>query len=374
MSHKYRVLHLTHDMGIGGTEQVICQLIRNLDTSKYQCDIACIDGEVGPLGQQIKAHGVNFSVFHRQPGFDMALIRNIRRLLRSERYDIVHCHQYTPYVYGMCAALFTGAKVVFTEHGRFHPDSYSWKRRLVNPLLGFCTHSIVAISAATARALEHYEWFSARAIDVIYNGIDPASSQPAADSARARSDSGVPQHHLVFGTIARFDTIKNIPMMIESFAQVHRELPETTLLLVGDGAERQKLEQLVAERGLTDAVVFTGYQEDTATFMSMIDVYLLTSFSEGTSMVLLEAMSTGTASIVTSVGGNVEIIEHEHNGLVVESDDIAGCTQSMMRLASDSDLRKALGAAALTVFNQRFSVSTMSSRYSETYERVLGLQ
>lgn len=370
MSHKYRILHLTHDMGIGGTEQVICQLISNLD-EQYECDIACIDGTVGPLGQQLKQQGIRFSVFDRQPGFDLALIGNIRKLLRENSYDIIHCHQYTPYVYGILAAMFGPAKVVFTEHGRFHPDSYSWKRRLVNPLLGWCTDSIVAISAATARALSHYEWFSARAIDVIYNGIDPDSdSQPK----QLRGELGIPADHVVFGTIARFDPIKNIPMMIEAFATVHQEHKNTTLLLVGDGDEREKLELLVEQSGLKHAVVFTGYQEDTASFMAMMDVYLLTSFSEGTSMVLLEAMSSGTSSIVTAVGGNVEIIEHDVNGMIVESEDVPALAGWMSQLAVDSVLRQRLGEAATVVFNERFSVATMSSRYSETYHRVLGVR
>jgi len=378
MSHKYRILHLTHDMGIGGTEQVICQLISNLG-DQYQCDIACIDGKIGPLGQQLKQQGIRFSVFNRRPGFDIALIGSIRKLLRENNYDIIHCHQYTPYVYGICAALFGPTRVVFTEHGRFHPDSYSWKRRLVNPLLGWCTDSIVAISAATARALAHYEWFSARAIDVIYNGIDPDSGAPNSRlqgelNSELRSTLGIPAKHVVFGTIARFDPIKNIPMMIESFAEIHRGNENTTLLLVGDGDERAKLEQLVKQSGLSDAVVFTGYQEDTASFMAVMDIYLLTSFSEGTSMVLLEAMSTGTCSIVTAVGGNVEIIEHDVTGLIVESEDVPALSRCMKQLAEDPALRTRLGDAATAVFNKRFSVATMSNRYSETYDRVLGVR
>jgi len=372
MSHKYRILHLTHDMGIGGTEQVICQLIRNLDSTKYQCDIACIDGLLGPLGQQLKQDGVQFSVFDRRPGFDRALIGAIRRLLRENRYDIIHCHQYTPYVYGICAALFGRTKVVFTEHGRFHPDSYSWKRRLVNPLLGWCTDSIVAISAATAGALVHYEWFSAKTIDVIYNGIDQTN---VADdqSTKSRNEYNIPDDYIVFGTIARFDPIKNIPMMVEAFAQVHKENSKTRLLLVGDGDERQKLNEQVERLGLAEAVIFTGYQQDTPKFMSMIDVYLLTSFSEGTSMVLLEALSTGTASIVTRVGGNVEIIDHNCSGLIIDSEDVEALVFCMMQLAADSNLRQRLSDKAVAVFNENFTVNTMASRYSETYHRILGV-
>jgi glycosyltransferase involved in cell wall biosynthesis len=148
MSHKARILHLTHEMAFGGTQQVISQLVTNLDSERFYCEIACIDGKVGSLGEKLQSNGTNVHVLHRGSGFDFALVKAVRKLLKDEKFDIVHCHQYTPYVYGIFASLFTRVKVVFTEHGRFHPDSYSWKRRLVNPVLGKLTDSIVAISVA----------------------------------------------------------------------------------------------------------------------------------------------------------------------------------------------------------------------------------
>lgn len=108
--------------------------------------------------------------------------------------------------------------------------------------------------------------------------------------------------------------------------------------------------------------------------MSLIDVYLLTSFSEGTSMVLLEAMSTGTCSIVTNVGGNSEIIEHDVNGMIVESGDTDSLVHWMRELDIDKATRQRLGEAAITVFNERFSVETMSARYEASYDRVLGIR
>lgn len=372
MARKYQILHLTHDMGVGGTEQVISQLVRNLDSSRFECDVACIDGEVGPLGDQLRPLGIKFHVFDRKPGFDLSLIRDIRARLKENRYHIIHCHQYTPYVYGVLAALFSGVKVVFTEHGRFHPDSYSWRRRLINPLLGWPTDSIVAISAATARALAHYEWFSAKAIEVIYNGMDAVRER--GDPEQCRREFDIPTGNLVFGTIARFDPIKNIPMMIDAFDIVHRSNPASTLLLVGDGAERDRLEIQVKRLGLTDSVIFTGYRTDTSSLMSIMDVYLLSSYSEGTSMVLLEAMSTGTCSIVTRVGGNIEIIEHKSNGIVVESEDVNSLAAWMEQLAGDAELRRRLGKNGMNDFEDRFSVATMSTRYVETYDRVLGIR
>lgn len=363
-----RILHLTFDMGIGGTEQVITQLVNNLDTSLYKSSIACIEGEVGLLGRALQDKGIEFLVFSREPGFDLKLIIQIRAALQHHQFDIIHCHQYTPFVYGVLAALFSKTKVVFTEHGRFHPDSYSWKRRLVNPLLGCSAKAIVAISKATAKALAHYEWFPSKSIEVVYNGIQVSGAVQHGDGQRKALQIGAEE--LVFGTIARFDSIKNLPMMIKSFRSVSTTYPGARLLLVGDGDERHYLEALVEEYNLQDKVIFTGYQHNTLPYMSVIDIYLMTSFSEGTSMTLLEALSMGICSIVTGVGGNIEIVEHEVSGVVVESADVAGLADWMLKLAADPAKRQLLGEGGKRVFAGRFSVDKMIEKYSDIYQRI----
>lgn len=368
MEKKRRILHLTYDMGVGGTEQVITQLVQNLDADDYENSIACIDGQIGLLGENLGKQGIEFHVFERVPGFDTNLIKAIRATLKSNDIDIVHCHQYTPYVYGVLAALFTSVKVVFTEHGRFHPDSFSWKRRMINPLLGMATDSIVAISKATAQALAHYEWFSLRSIQVIYNGIVSTGNETRIDH---RDELQINPGDIVFGTIARFDTIKNLPMMIEAFRELKKVHDNARLLLVGDGGEREKLEAMVEEYDLGNEVIFTGYQKDTAKYMSVIDVYLLTSYSEGTSMTLLEALSMGVCSIVTAVGGNVEIVEHNVNGIVVKSEDVADLSAWMIKLSKDTEQRKKLGDAGKGIFNEKFSIEKMTARYSDIYTRIL---
>ena len=320
------------------------------------------------IGEALQKQGVTFHVFDRDAGFDRALIGNLKALLKSEQIDVIHCHQYTPYIYGAIAAMFTGVKIVFTEHGRFYPDRYSWKRRMVNPLLGYFTDSIVAISAATADALAYYEWFARKTIRVIYNGTAPDKLK---EDPGFRAALGIDAGDIVYGTIARFDEIKNLPMMIEGFARAHHANPKTKLLMVGDGDERVALEQLVDHLKLRDSVIFTGYQSDTSKYMSVIDLYLLTSFSEGTSMTLLEAMSNGRCSIVTAVGGNVELVDHLVNGVVVASEDTDDLADWMVRLANDSQERNRLGSEAKVTFDRKFSVTTMVDQYAKTYDQLV---
>ncbi len=370
MTDPVKILHLTYHMGIGGTEQVIYQLVKNADVDLFDNTIVCLEGEIGPIGQQLQQSGTRFHVLDREPGFDTSLIKSVRELIKSESIDVVHCHQYTPYVYGVLAALFTRAKVVFTEHGRFHPDRYSWKRRLVNPLLGLTTSSIVAISAATKDALAEYEWFKRRSIQVIYNGIEATTQNIKATKVSQSNEFNLIDQHLVFGTITRFDTIKNLPMMVKAFATVYNQHPNARLLLVGDGDQKPDIEQLVDELNLNQAVVFTGFQTDTRKFMSMIDVYILSSFSEGTSMTLLEAMSFATCCVVTAVGGNIELIQNDINGIVVESDNTPQLSEALLRLVNNKGSRHRLGEEAKKTFEEKFALNHMIQSYQEVYLKI----
>ena len=299
MTGKTKILHLTYHMGIGGTEQVIYQLVKHADETLFDNAIICIEGEVGPIGQKLQESGTKFHVFNRVPGFDTGLIKSVRKLIVDQQTDVIHCHQYSPYVYGVLAALFTRTKVILTEHGRFHPDRYSWKRRMINPLLNMATFSITAISEATKNALAHYEWFSKKSIKVIYNGIE--GSALTTQASRVRDELGLSDTHTVFGTITRFDTIKNLPMMLHAFAEMYKVDPNVRLLLVGDGDQRPEIEALAGQLEIQQAVIFTGFQTDTKKYMSMIDIYVLSSFSEGTSMTLLEAMSLAKCCVVTTI-------------------------------------------------------------------------
>ena len=364
------MLHLTHDMSIGGTEQVIKQLISGLDSEQYRSSVLCLDNQVGALGLQLKAKGVSVDALNRRPGFDLKLIRELRRQLKIRKVDILHCHQYTPYTYGVLAALLMNVRVIYTEHGRFHPDRYSWKRRLVNPCLSIATDAITAISEATKQALAKFEWFPKNSIDVIYNGI--AEVQLDSFDANLKSQLGIPNANCVFGTIARLDSIKNQVMMLDAFSIVHAENPKSSLLIVGDGPERANLENHSASLGIKNAVCFTGFKSEPFPYLAIIDIFLLSSLSEGTSMTLLEAMSSNTPCVVTAVGGNTELLQHRQNGLVVESDNSEKFAAAMLDLITDKVLSEQLASAARNTFKTRFALHHMITSYNQLYVAVSG--
>jgi glycosyltransferase involved in cell wall biosynthesis len=367
MNSKIKVLHLTFDMRIGGTEQVIKNLIETTDTTKYDASILCIEQPIGPFGQLLIKSGINIDSFQRKNGFDLTLIKDIRRYIKQHKIDVLHCHQYSPWVYGTFATIFLNVKVIFTEHGRFYPDSGSWKRRLINPLLSFFTSNITAISEATKQALVEFEYLTSKKIMVVYNGISSQIPQFELVSS-LREQYNINPSNVVFGTVARLDPIKNQTLLIKAFHQVLLQEPDCKLFIVGDGEEREKLEHLTAKLNITESVIFTGYITQPLNYMALMDVFVLPSLSEGTSMTLLEAMSLGKPCIVTNVGGNPEVIKGQYNGIVVGNQELEQLRDSMVTLAENKQMREELGKNGKALFNRKFFVKSMTSDYQKIYK------
>ncbi len=364
-----KVAHVTFDMRIGGAEQVISSLIENTDQSKYDLSIICLEQAIGPFGMQLQEKGYKVIPFNRNPGIDLSLIRYIRHYIISHKVDILHCHQYTPYIYGLFASIFTSTKIIFTEHGRFFPDQRKIKRVFLNPLLNLFTDYITAISSATRDALVEFENFPPQKIKIIYNGIDHFKYITPNNSS-VKQSLGINQKGYVLGTVARLDPIKNHRLMIKALESVRQAFPETFLIIVGDGPERENLESFASKLGLSSYVIFTGFREDIHNYMKIIDVFLLTSFSEGTAMTLLEAMASSLPCIVTEVGGNPEIVKDEETGFVIPNDNEKILSEKICKLLDDDILKKEMGVAGRKRFEENFTVDKMVSAYENIYDEI----
>lgn len=368
-----RVLHITFDMGIGGTEQVIKNLIESSRDLPIKHHICCLEGPVGPWGKDLEQQGMAVYCVPRSPKITWNVVKQVRDIIVENNIDIVQGHQYTPFVFGFLACRFTNAKTIFTEHGRFYPDIVSGKRRLINKIIFPFVSAVTSISKATKKALIEHEGLPSTQIDVIYNGIQAVPESSADALAALREQHALPPNGLVFGTIARLDPIKNQAMMVRAFAEVVKTNPTARLIIVGDGPERDSLTALVNELALTDTVIFTGFIAKPADYINLLDVFLLTSLSEGTSMTLLEAMSAGKPSIVTDVGGNPELINHAALGSVVQL-NTESIAQAMQEWADKHAVQQIEMDAIKQKFSKRFSSATMVEHFYTLYRNSLNLQ
>ncbi len=383
-----KVLLIVHGLPIGGTEIMVSGLVRHCRSRGVEVEIGCLD-ERGELGDTLAAEGFPIKVYGRREGMDLGLPLRIARHVRRGGFDVVHAHQFTCYFYAVLAKLRWRVPVIFTEHGRFYPDVASVKRQWANRLLQPLVDRITAVSKGVAQSLVRVEKFSPRRIQVVYNGIDVDGLQQRSVDSRdeVRRSLEVPPDADVVGTVGRLDPIKNQKLLLHALARLLAANENTYLLIAGPGPERSALEECARELRLGSHVRFLGARRDIPRILKALDVFALSSVSEGTPMTILETMALGVPIVSTAVGGIPEILETDRTALLVPPPDSApgGAATAMLekgfveqfagalgRLLEDRDLASRLTAAALSAVRERFSLETIGDEYLQLYREVSG--
>lgn len=361
-----KIMHVVLSMAMGGAEMLVYNMVRH--SSSGNRPIVCCLQSIGVLGKKLQEEGFRIYNQSHSGGVDWGLIHWLRNIMIAEKIEVVHAHQYTALFYAAPAALWAGRiKLIYTEHGRLFPDIRHWKRYLVNPLLALAVDHFVSISSSTAQAMAEIDNFPRRRIQVIHNGIDFSRMNPVVDLEKKKREFGIRENCKIIGTAARLEEIKNIPMMLRALSRIRKVLPETCMIIAGHGSQEANLKLVTSELGLGDHVKFIGLRHDMPEIYKLMDVFLLTSFTEGISITLLEAMASGLPSVVTDVGGNPEVVVQGETGILVPSDDDRELATCILSLLQSSERAQQMGRRAMECAVSRFSFQGMMNHYSNLY-------
>lgn len=376
MSRK-RILQLLHSLHTGGAEVLADRIGRHL-SHRYDVLFACLD-DVGEIGERLQVDGFHVEHIKRGSGIDFSCVRRLAGLVRRERVDLIHAHQYTPFFYSLAARQLVprgwlgSLPIVFTEHGRFLPDYPRRKRMWFNRLMLGRGDRLFAVGHDVKRALVENEGLPAGRIDVIYNGIPvEAYRRELFPDARAwlNAQFGLPADAFVVVQVARLDYLKDHTTAIRATARAAQST-NIHLLLVGDGPERETIECEIREHGVDERVHVCGLRRDVPRILAGADALLLTSISEGIPLTLIEGMAAGLPIVSTNVGGIQEIVQDHVQGLLCDARDYDGLASRLVQLACGPDLRRQLGLAGLAAAEQRFSEATMLKRYDQAVDKLL---
>lgn len=360
-----KVAHVVLSLEPGGTERLVVDMATRL-AGVMGVRVYCLD-RAGDWAAHLSARGIPVDVIGRRPGFDLPLAFRLARLARAHGIDVLHCHQYTPFVYGRLAALATpGLLVVFTEHGRLSDAPPSWRRRVANLALGRLPGPMFAVSSEL-RAFMAAEGLPSARVAVIHNGIEPGPP-PSADARRAaRATLGIPESAFVIGTAARLDPVKNLPLAVAAFAEAMASHESARFVIVGDGPERNRIETAAAACGVERRIEWCGYRSDVRALLPAFDLYVNTSVMEGVSVTILEAMAAGLPVIATAVGGTPEIVRDGLEGALVPSRDGKAMAHWIRYYADHPSERTACGQAARARVIDAFTVERMVQQYVDVY-------
>ena len=313
-----------------------------------------------------EALSASYPVFDHQPQ-NLALTTKMVEVVENYDLDVLHVHYAMPFAASAYLArqllLPRQLGVVTTLHGTditvvgLEPAFFR--------VTQFSIQSSDRVTAVSRFLKDRAEatFGITRPIEVIYNFVDPAVFAP-----RRRSGLRlVPPQMRVLMHASNFREVKNIPAVIQIFAEVRRRVP-TKLVMVGDGPEKAGAEHLARELGVERDVLFLGNQDCMEELLPLADVFLLPSSTESFGLVALEAMSAEVPVVVSNVGGLPEVVEHGVTGFLHDPGNTAGFVGSILKLLTRESLRRAMGRRARREAGLRFNVDDMVDRYVQVYE------
>lgn len=226
---------------------------------------------------------------------------------------------------------------------------------------------VIAVSRAIEQKLIE-EGRTGTEVSVIYNGVDLQRYDHQAPCCTLREEYGLPAEGPIVGVVARLESEKGHPTLLDAWPAVLAAQPTATLLIVGEGSRREELEAQARALEIAERVVFTGRREDVPAVTAALDVAVLPSYREAQGLVILEAMALGRPVVATRVGGIPEMVEDGVTGLLVPAHDSQALAAAIVRLLTDHSLADVIGRAGHDLVHDRFCVELMVSAVEDIYD------
>lgn len=362
------VLYLNFSMEVGGIETLICEFATRLNSNGFLSSI-CVFSGGGSLEKKLESEGVMVGCVEKKEGIDLTVIPRLRRFLREKGIRILHTHNYAAWLYGVLAARgIRGLRHIHTEHSNIKKKRRGWVERL---LIHF-TDRIVCVSDDVKRSMIEHQGISSEYLNVIYNGVDTNRFCPNSFKRKLYKDElGIKHDALIIGIVARLAPVKDHSTLLKAFSKVSENIPEAILLIVGDGELKHTLIKQTSEIGLENNVYFLGERQDIPDLLNVMDIFVLSSLSEGHNMSLLEAMSTGLPVVATDVGGNSEVIVDGVTGFLVPSESPNILGEKIGTLLREEKLRLQMGKNGRKRAERYFNTNSMIKNYENIYLDIL---
>lgn len=358
-----RVVHVLYSFGAGGLEKGVAALVQN-SSPDIEHVVVCL--AVSGESERLLPSGTKVVELHKSPGNSLGFLWKLSRTLKSLKPSVIHTRNWSG-MDGVIASRLAGIdSVVHGEHGwgMEDPDGLNRKRIQARRFLSRWVREYTCVSKAIELWLNEVVCVK-RPVNHIYNGVDVKMYSPGKEKVFGRKQLGIPENSFVVGAVGRLDPIKDHLTLFRSIQLAREKIPNVCLIVVGDGPERDGLEQEAGE-----GIVFLGNRTDVPEILKTLDLMVLSSLNEGISNTILEAMAAELPVAATLVGGNSELVQDGISGVLVPSGDAQAMANAIIEYASDSGLRSAHSRAGRERVVANFSVDAMVRGYELVYRRL----
>ncbi len=370
---KIKVLQGIRQGKIGGGESYLLSLIENLNRDEFEPVVLSFTD--GPMIDRLEKMGVKTYVVHTEKPFDVRVWKKVKQIIEKENIDIVHAHGTRAMSNMFSAAKNKRLPLLYTCHGwSFHKGQNPIIKALRIQSEKYLTRqSNVNICGAKTNREEAQKIFGSFDAEIIYNSIDSQKFNPYGKYKDVRRELEVHENEILIGSVARFTLQKQPLQLIQSFAEVSKQVPNAKLVMVGDGELKPAVSKLIEKLQLEQKVILQPFRQDIPDVLAGIDIFVLPSLWEGLPIALLEALSMGKAVVATNVNGTPEVVEHNKNGILVDVAQLENqLPEAMIKLCFDKPLRSRLQQNAIKSTYKKYNVETLANKNQLLYKRLAG--
>ena len=366
---KNNILFLLLSLEVGGTEKHLLNLISNLNKKKFNPVICCLYN-LGEIGELFLNNKEGISVYHNvmKSKWDISGLGKIRRILRNEKIDILYMmNSPITLFYGIICAKMVGVNACITRMTTTNPTHNPKTRKIANLLLSPFLSKVIAQAYSHEKYLIENEGFNPEKIYVIYNGVDLGLIDKARDNEIIRESLGIPLNCSVIGIVGRLAPEKCHNVFLHAARKIIKIHPSSLLLIVGDGKERQTLEELTSKLAIQSNVLFLGSRKDVIEVVSTFDMAVLTSNREAFSNVILEYMASSKPVVTTNVSGVAEQVMDKETGYIVPCENPDALADAILHLLNNKSISIKMGKTGRIKVEKEFTLQKMVGKYESLF-------
>ena len=372
MCQPIKICYLINALHVGGAERALSKTVARLDKSRYETIVCCLwmGGAVTDEIEKAGAKVINLDAKHK---LDFGIPFKLYRLLKEHKPDILHSFLFHANMFGRIVGRLAGVPVIISSERTMGMEGKH--RLLLNRLTASLADKIVTVSEAVREFAIAKIGITPDKLVTIYNGVDLSefSRNPNREGIEeARRELGIAPSHVVVGTVGHLEEEKGCEYLLQAAARVSTQDGNVTFLLVGDGSQRAKLENLAEDLSISSNVIFMGYRNDIPRILSVMDIFVLPSLYEGLPNALLEAMAACRPVVATQVGGIPEVVADGETGILVPRRDPGALAGAICVLLEDRDRAREMGMRGRNQVERLFSVETMVAKTEALYEELIG--
>lgn len=354
-----KIMQVIPTLGLAGAERMLEALVIELVNEGHDVLIVSLYQFHSSITENIESHGISVIYLNKQIGISLSLLKPLSKIIKTFNPDIIHTHLYA-LIYTSASRLIAGcrAPLIHTIHNEAEKESGKF-HRILNKLLFKITNTTpVALTSKIRDSIVEQYGLKRESVPIVLNGINMKSI----NGYKTTYDIGE-TFKLVH--VGRFADQKNHKAIVEAFAKLNKELPNSSLTFYGEGPNMEAINLIIKEKQLSSCIHIKGVDPDVVSKLSYYDAFLLPSIFEGQPITIIEAMAVGMPILTTNVGGIPDVIQNNINGLIT-TPDTESIYLGIKSLFFDKALREKLGISA-KASSIHYSSLKMVQKYVSLY-------